>query len=81
MTTPAMRKAIGATHGSSFANANNPKPAVDAAELRPPLASELTVPATSVAVPAATVMAAAVSKLAPMPSASSSLERFLGAFT
>ena len=80
MTTPAIRKAIGATHGSSFANANNPKPAVDAAELRAPLASELTVPATSVAVPAATVTAAAASKLAPMPSASSSLDGFfLGA--
>ena len=77
-TTPAMRKASGATHGSSFAKANNPCPATAAAEPMAPLASLDTVPATSAAVPVATVTAAAASKLAPIWSAPSALDSFLG---
>ena len=46
-TTPAMRKASGATHGSSIAKANNPCPATAAAEPMAPLASLDTVPALS----------------------------------
>ena len=75
-TTPAMRNAIGATHGNSFAKARRPCPAAAAAEPMAPLASLDTVPATSAAVPVATVTAAAASKLAPMSSAPSSLDFF-----
>ena len=76
VATPAMRTAMGATQGSSFANAKSAEPTAEDAPPIPPLASELTVPATSAVVPAAIVTTAAVSTPPPMPSAFSSLDSF-----
>ena len=81
-TTPATRKATGATHGSSLAKLRSAPPAALAAWPRAPRAPSLVAPATSVAAPAATVTAAVASTpVMPAPAALSSLDAFFfGAF-